>query len=464
MRARGAAAKRSRNGQPIGESDTTTPRSVALEIDGATGGYRVTVIGALDHEPGWGENLMVLPKVTFVGVDGDGDRIGVDLYAKIVDDVPEHARVDGKVVKLSVQVEEESVPVGSGTLGNDETADGLAPVQSDATGFQGAVQWGADQFGGITSIKVQTSFFTENTYSPVAGVVTVYFDQNGKALPAGASSGAAVLTVDAAGSYKFEVLDNLIHKGSGEDWLNLPKITFVGQDGDGDTIGVELNAAIQDDVPVVTVSDAVPVAPQGFTVDYKGGEAGYNNSFGYYFKNADGSIDTTKGGFLLWDNVKTEGSAGVTLPTGVTADQIGFFIIPNGDSRNSTLGDGQAVTFQQVGGQWVAFAGSTQLSGDGAPVYFSDQKLNSDGQSHVQQTPSGTSAGQGSKGNFNWEDLKITSSSSDKDYDDVNLNLLWNAPLIVKDALADAGTSSDTDGKALSGSFQFHFGADGAAA
>ncbi len=463
----GATVYLDRDGQPIADGDTTTPRSVALEIDGASGGYSLTVIGPLSHEAGWGENLLLLPTVTFVGVDGDGDRIGVDLYAKIQDDVPEHAKVDGKVVKLSVLVEEESVPVsGGGTLGNNETENpDLSYVKSDATGFQGAVKWGADQFGGLTGIKVQNGFFSENSYSPVGGVVTVYFDQNGKALAAGATSGAAVLTVNAeTGAYQFEVLSALKHSSQGEDLLNLPKITFVGQDGDGDTIGVELNASIKDDVPIVTVNEAVPVAAHGFTVDYKGGEAGYNNSFGYYFKNPDGTIDLSKGGMVLWDNVKTEGNAAVSLPTGVTADQIGFFIIPNGDGRNGALGDAQAVSFQQVNGQWTAFVNGVALSGDGAPVYFSDQRLNSDGQSHVQQTPSGTSAGQGSKGNFNWEDLKITSTSSDKDYDDVNLNLNWNVPLLMKDAEADAGTSSDTDGKALSGSFQFSFGADGAAA
>jgi VCBS repeat-containing protein len=463
----GATVYLDRDGQPIADGDTTTPRSVALEIDGASGGYSLTVIGPLNHEAGWGENLLLLPTVTFVGVDGDGDRIGVDLYAKIQDDVPEHAKVDGKVVKLSVLVEEESVPVsGGGTLGNNETENpDLSYVKSDATGFQGAVKWGADQFGGLTGIKVQNGFFSENSYSPVGGVVTVYFDQNGKALAAGATSGAAVLTVNAeTGAYQFEVLSALKHSSQGEDLLNLPNITFVGQDGDGDTIGVELNASIKDDVPIVTVNEAVPVAAHGFTVDYKGGEAGYNNSFGYYFKNPDGTIDLSKGGMVLWDNVKTEGNAAVSLPTGVTADQIGFFIIPNGDGRNGALGDAQAVSFQQVNGKWTAFVNGVALSGDGAPVYFSDQRLNSDGQSHVQQTPSGTSAGQGSKGNFNWEDLKITSTSSDKDYDDVNLNLNWNVPLLVKDAEADAGTSSDTDGKALSGSFQFNFGADGAAA
>lgn len=456
-----------RNGQPIAEGDTSTPRSVMLEINGDSGGYRLTVIGPLDHEVGGGENLMLLPTVTFVGVDGDGDQIGVDLIAKIQDDVPEAVRVDGRAVKLSVVVEEESVPVsGGGTLGNNETENpDLSYVKSDATGFQGAVKWGADQFGGITGIKVQSGFFSENSYSPVGGVVTVYFDQNGKALAAGATGGAAVLTVNAeTGAFQFEVLSALKHSSQGEDLLNLPRIMFMGQDGDGDIIGVELNASVKDDVPIVTVSEAVPVAAHGFTVEYKGGEAGYNNSFGYYFKNPDGTIDTSKGGMVLWDNVKTEGNAAVSLPTGVTADQIGFFIIPNGDGRNGALGDTQAVSFQQVNGKWTAFVGGVALSGDGAPVYFSDQRLNSDGQSHVQQTPSGTSAGQDSRGNFNWEDLKITSTSSDKDYDDVNLNLNWNVPLLVKDAEADAGTSSDTDGKALSGSFQFNFGADGAAA
>ena len=216
--------------------------------------------------------------------------------------------------------------------------------------------------------------------------------------------------------------------------------------------------AFGDDVPVVELKDTVE-AQQGFTVEYKGGEAAYNNSFGYYVKDSNGNPSS---GVLVWSNVKdfTAGTA-VILPEGVTADQIGFFIIPNGNDVNPGLTENTPVTFALVEGSWTVFANGEALSGVDAPAFFSDQALNLDSQSHLQQAPAGTEAGETAEGNFNWEDLVITATSSDKDYDDVNMNLNWNVPILVKDVVADAGTSVDTDTGALTGRFVFNFGADG---
>ena len=198
---------------------------------------------------------------------------------------------------------------------------------------------------------------------------------------------------------------------------------------------------------------------QGFTVEYKGGEAAYNNSFGYYVKNPDG---TPSEGVVVWNNVKdfTAGT-NVILPEGVSADQIGFFIIPNGNDLNPGLTENTPVTFALVEGSWTVFTNGEALSGVDAPAFFSDQALNLDSQSHLQQAPAGTEAGETAEGNFNWEDLVITATSSDKDYDDVNMNLNWNVPILVKDVVADTGTSVDTDTGALTGRFVFNFGADG---
>lgn len=437
-----------RNGQPIAEGDTSTPRSVMLEINGESGGYRLTVVGPLDHEAGGGENLMLLPTVTFVGVDGDGDQIGVNLYAKIQDDVPEHDKVDGKVVKLSALVEEESVPVsGGGTLGNNETeSPDLSYVKSDSTGFQGAVEWGADQFGGLTSVKVKNGIF-ENSYSPSGGVVTVFFDQNGKALAAGATSGAAVLTVNAdTGAYQFEVLSALKHSSQGEDLLTLPKITLWGQDGDGDAIGVELGVSVKDDIPVITTVDPDPVP--GITVQLVGSDAGYNNTWGYYIKNGSGEPTA---GMVVWDNVKNQPVTSVTLPPGVLPGQVGFFMIPNGDSLNGSLGNSIPVSFSKDGsGQWVANVGGSPLSGQGAPALFDNSALNLDGLSHVNTVAVGSVTG-----NQNWEDIY---GGGDRDYNDVMLNV--SMPLLVDDSFLNVDAESDLG----STRFSVSYGADGAAA
>ncbi|MBP9735078.1 MAG: VCBS domain-containing protein, partial [Rhodoferax sp.] len=220
-----------------------------------------------------------------------------------------------------------------------------------------------------------------------------------------------------------------------------------------------------DDVPEVGVRDTAE-AGHGFTVANTGvDEAVYQSSFGYYVKSADGTPTT---GVVVWNNVKdfATASLSVTLPEGVMADQIGYFIIPNGGGLNAGLENATPVTFALEGGVWTASVNGSALAGQGAAAFFSDQALNADGQSHLQQAPAGTLAGETSDGNFNWEDLVISVNSqgdeqSDKDYDDINLNLNWNVPLLVKDAVADTGTSQDTDDKALTGRFVFDFGADG---
>ncbi|HDY85869.1 MAG TPA: DUF4114 domain-containing protein, partial [Methylophaga sp.] len=144
--------------------------------------------------------------------------------------------------------------------------------------------------------------------------------------------------------------------------------------------------------------------------------------------------------------------------TGYTPDQIGFFIIPNGDS-NSFLEDNTPVSFSFVNGQWQVFSGTTPIVGSGAHVYFDDAGLNKDSQQHVVDN--------GLTGNQNWEDKPIP--SGDKDFNDVNINVEWKVTegtgkLLTVDETAladgdDATTASAT--VALAGSFAITAGADG---
>ena len=239
-------------------------------------------------------------------------------------------------------------------------------------------------------------------------------------------------------------------------------VVAVATDGDKDqaTNVFDLGGKLLfgDDVPTVTVDNPAQ-SLQGFTIEYKGGEAAYNNSFGYYIKTADG---TPMSGIVLWNNVKDfAAGSSIMLPDGVTADQIGFFIIPNGNDLNDGLSENTPVTFALVDGTWTVMVNGEPLTGQDATAFFSDHALNIDSQSHLQQAPAGTEDGNQSNGNFNWEDLVINVGSSDKDYDDVNMNLNWNVPILVHDSEADTGTSVDTDNSALTNRFVFNFGADG---
>mgnify|MGYP003385673035 CR=1 FL=1 len=135
------------------------------------------------------------------------------------DDIPRNP------VNDTITVEEESIP---GIGGNNED-EGL---NYTATGtFANNADWGANGFGGIVSVNGATA---------IAGVITI-------------TSSAWTLVVTAAtGAYTFTMTDNLIHPNvAGENQLTLPAFNVVAQDGDGDTIGFNLNVNVVDDIPTM---------------------------------------------------------------------------------------------------------------------------------------------------------------------------------------------------------------------
>lgn len=310
-------------------------------------------------------------------------------------------------VVLFAALEEESVPVEGGVIGIDED-DGL----SHTTGMQsmvGAVNWGADGFGSLTGVQVGAAMFSLGD----ADSVTVYFDADGVVL-ADAEGSSAMLEVFANGDYRLTVTGAMNHESGdgmggliGENWLDLPRITFTGVDGDGDPARVSLIASVQDDIPVLEITSEVSSL---LTLENHKADAGYNNSFGYYIKGDNGEPVE---GVIIWDNVKNFEAGSITIK-GYTPDQIGFFIIPDGDLLNASLGAETAVTFQFVNGEWQAFVGNAPLAGRGANVLFDVASLNKDGLSHVTDNDD--------PGNLNWEDI---SGGGDRDYNDVNITAKW---------------------------------------
>jgi len=162
--------------------------------------------------------------------------------------------------------------------------------------------------------------------------------------------------------------------------------------------------------------------------EYFGGEAGYRNSIGYYFSDSEG---TPLDGHVMWSNVKKGGEQSYDLTASdipENAEYLGFFIIPNGASRNRDLENGEDITFtQDEDGTWHAVDSDGDfLKGHGkhGPVFFSDAKLNPDyhteGDSargvHVLDHPDVI-------GNANWEDLLQKSWEGYGDYDDVNMQI-----------------------------------------
>ncbi|EEF78887.1 retention module-containing protein [Methylophaga thiooxydans] len=225
-------------------------------------------------------------------------------------------------------------------------------------------------------------------------------------------------------------------------------------DADADSASASLDLSgglfnFEDDAP--TISSEQPAVSLEMTVTNHNevSSAGYNSSYGYYIKGENG--DPTDG-VIIWNNVQDPAneSATVTLE-GVSADQVGFFIIPNGFTNNGGLENDTEVTFvKDSSGHWEAQVNGQPLAGSGSNVLFDVAALNNDGQDHVQDNAL--------TGNQNWEDLQIP--TGDGDYNDVNVNveLTRVGGITVDETDLD---SSASDSMNLAGSFDISFGADG---
>lgn len=384
--------------------------------------------------------------VSIAGLDknGTGDTLGA-----YVDNILMTATPTG----LNAILEEESALKGVVKIGNDErnATDSVSGSQLEAsTGVKvmtGVVNWGADGFGEVTGVQFGNTIVAVDASS---GIGKVYFNSAGEAQTGSAGAAAELEVKGATGEYTLTVTGKMDHSFGnkeavqGEDMLNLTTVKILGQDKDGDSIGVYLNAQVKDDIPVITTVDPTPVP--GITVQLVGSDAGYNNTWGYYIKDADGKPTT---GSVVWDNVKNQTVSSITLPSGVLPGQIGFFMIADGDSKNPGLTNDTPVTFKLVDGQYVAYSGTTPLAAhDAAPVLFDNINLNKDGLSHINTNSVGSTTG-----NQNWEDIV---GGGDRDYNDVMLNVTM--PLLVDDSYLNIDATSDV-GKAR---FTVNYGADGA--
>ncbi len=275
--------------------------------------------------------------------------------------------------------------------------------------------------------------------------VTSVWDASTNTLTISSSRGALVtveLTNLSTGAYTVSLLQPLMHQTAGtEDTLQL-NVGVVVTDRDNDQATGSLVVNINDDSPTIQASD---LGGSSF-VTFEGSSAGYNNTYGYYIKAADG---TPVDGKIIWANVHDQASGDTVDISSLDPSTTGFFIIPNGATNNPGLVNGAPVTFSLVSGQWVASVGGVALTGSaGANVLFNDATLNPGG-SHLQDT--------GIPGNQNWEDL---TQGSDYDYNDVATNVTWGSSLQLQVDETDLGTNASAN---FAGTFNVQAGADGLA-
>jgi len=164
------------------------------------------------------------------------------------------------------------------------------------------------------------------------------------------------------------------------------------------------------DDPEEPVDPEDPVITSILTLTNHKLDAGYNNSFGYYIKDEDGNPLV---GMVIWDNVKNFLEDTVKIE-GYSPEDIGFFIIPDGDRANKWLEAKTLIDFQNVDGQWTAFVEGVKIVGKDANILFDNPSFNEDNYNYLidNKWP----------GNLNWEDI---AGGGDKDFNDVNITAEW---------------------------------------
>jgi hypothetical protein len=223
---------------------------------------------------------------------------------------------------------------------------------------------------------------------------------------------------------------------------NLITLTATITDGDFDTDSAVKNIGgafvFKDDQPGA-VDDCHICDPNmhqeipsewSINISFLGTNAGYNNSFGYYIKDANGNpID----GNIIWAGVKdgidnTDYALNNTMfPSGFDPCDIGYFIIPNGFNQNGgAYQDNLAIKFEyvQVGGYWQAYynEGNTKVivNGQDAQVFFDNGALNIDNYTHFNYIGDGDIL---NPNTYNWEDLY---NGGDADFNDLKVSIQNN--------------------------------------
>lgn len=439
------------------------------------GSYLFTLKGPIDHPEGDGNDSETLGDsslaLDFSGVlvatDGDGDPLvgGFDAGSFVIDiedDVPTLNGPNPQLPAVGGTVHEDllSNPHNGNPDGAVQTL-----VISTATGggsLSALVSFGADgpgEFGLVDADTAGSLLGAQGLTSggePLVYLVAKEHDGSGNllstTLKATAVGGYPVfeLVVKASGEFSFELqgpIDHPVQDGNDDElWsseggfgIDFTQL-ITATDGDGDPLDMPLDAA---GLFVINVQDDVPELVDGanghsLTLTYKGGDASYFNSYGYYIKGPDG---IPLSGQIVWGNTTNlSGGDSITLH-GLDPSQVGFFIIPNG-GLNGAVSNAE-VTFQIVNGQWKAFIGDTPINGaGGAHVLFDNPALNPAEKSHVQDNAA--------PGNQNWED--VNNLNSDNDYNDVNIQATWSGKLggtVHEDKLQTPNQGNQESGQTL---------------
>ena len=334
------------------------------------------------------DDLITLTKtVTVEDRDGDTatDSATIDIGSNIsfLDDGPVVSTLDGNFTATAATLDESALPADGG----DGVYSATVAVAGAFTGAgtNGVVDYGADGAGETTyAVSLTTAdgegsglyMLDTNATNPVGQGAEITLTENNDGTVSGMNGTTEVFTIEIDGdtgevtfAYSNDIDPaNIWHADTTsadyKDDVSSLDTTTAGAlvvkqtivDGDGDSVtstGLDIGTGeffkIEDDGPTAAIPDATLLTPISFTMTNHDHEssAGYNNSYGYYVKDPVTGNPST--GVVVWDNVKNDDTDPVTV-YGYKPEEVGFFIIPNGDRNNADLEDGAEVTFAFVGG------------------------------------------------------------------------------------------------------------------
>jgi T1SS-143 domain-containing protein len=342
----------------------------------ANGSYSFDLKDQLDHVAGNGENFDLklvgggsVSSIDFSSViqatDADGDTAGLNQAGKftvaVQDDVP-IPNVNAAPITASVEEDGMSLATGDSSEGNKEVGD--TNTDDEASGAAGTLtslfSAGADENLTI-SLNPNTSGLPQLlshgnpvTYAVVGNVLTA------------TAGGITIftLTVNANGSYSFDLKDQLDHvAGNGENYDlklvgggSVSAIDFSSviqaTDADGDTVGLnqagKFTVAIQDDVPVVN-TNAAPIIN---TVEEDGMSLATGDSSEGNKEVGDTNADDEVSGTIV-------GNGGLSSLFTVGADEsITISLNPSAAGLPRLLSHGIELTYSVVGNVLTATAGA----------------------------------------------------------------------------------------------------------
>lgn len=138
--------------------------------------------------------------------------------------------------------------------------------------------------------------------------------------------------------------------------------------------------------------------------------AGYDNSFGYYYANSNGTPTT---GYLLFNSTDTQLNSDTTFYVSTNNNEnIGFFLVPNGGNLNNYNNGDQLSFFENsMNGYFDALFDGLLVNSAYGKILFSDNTLNPNDVDMEFNNSTG--------GNSNWEDT----INGDNDRKDLNLQI-----------------------------------------